>query len=73
MKQVVCPDSERHTARRRAETEVETWLVDYADEHGLSSIDLLVVLVAVSQMLLRYVDRDEEEQRTGFRHRMPGE
>ena len=68
-----CTEQPRHDARRRAENDIEMMLLDYASDHGISDIDMLAVLGAISQMYVRYVDRDDEERRTGFRHRLAGE
>ena len=72
-KRTECAEEERHRARQSAEAEVETWVLGYAHDNGLSDLDLLRVLGYVTQTVLRYADRDDEERRTGFRHRMAGE
>lgn len=68
-----CTEQGRHKVRRRAESAVELMLLAYAEENHLSDIDMLAVLAGVSRMYLRYVDRDDEERRTGFHHRLAGE
>ncbi len=68
-----CAEEERHRAERLAESEVHMWLFEYQIEHGLSDIDMLTVLDYSHRVYLRHIDRDDEERRTGFRHRLAGE
>jgi len=73
VKRYECGEGDRHKARRHAEMEVGLWLLDYMEAHGLSDIDMLAVLANATQQHLRHLDRDDEERRTGFRHRLAGE
>ena len=68
-----CADQVRHQAQQKARAEVGMWLLNYADEHGLSDLDMLTILNEATTTFLRYADRDDEERRTGFRHRLAGE
>lgn len=68
-----CAEEDRHRAKRLAETQVFTWLLNYQEERGLSDIDMLGVLAEAQQLYVGYLDRNDEERRTGFRHRMAGE
>lgn len=68
-----CAEPQRHKARRLAEIDVGAWAATYQATHGLSDIDMIAALQAVQATILRYLDRDDEERRTGFRHRMAGE
>ena len=68
-----CAEPQRHKTRRLAEIDAETWAATYQAGHGLSSIDMIAALQAVQAMFLRYLERDDEERRTGYRHRMAGE
>ena len=34
----------RHQAQQKARAEVGMWLLNYADEHGLSDLDMLTIL-----------------------------
>ena len=68
-----CAEPQRHKTRRLAEIDAEAWAVTYQAGHGLSDIDMLAALQAVQAMFLRYLEHDDEERRTGYRHRMAGE
>ena len=68
-----CTEEEQHRAARRAAAGLTTWLLGYQDEHGLSDMGMLVALGTAQWTFLRYVERDDEERRTGYRHRMAGE
>lgn len=68
-----CTEGQRHAARQKARADVEEFVFDYASAHGIGYLDILGVLAEVSVTALRYADRDDEERRTGFRHRLPGE
>ena len=68
-----CAEPQRHKTRRLAEIDAETWAATYQAGHGLSSIDMIAALQAAQAMILRYLERDDEERRTGYRHRMAGE
>ena len=68
-----CAEPQQHKARRLAETDAGAWAATYQATHGLSNIDMIAALQAAQAMILRYLERDDEERRTGFRHRMAGE
>jgi hypothetical protein len=68
-----CAEEAQHKARRLAVPEVENLLLRYQGEHGLSDIVMALVLTEITRMFLQYVGRDDEERRTGFRHRLAGE
>jgi hypothetical protein len=68
-----CAEEDRHKAQRQAGTQVSLWLFGYAKAHGLSDLDMLGVLAEVTAVFLRYAARDDEERRTGYRHRLAGE
>jgi len=68
-----CAEPQQHKARRLAETDAGAWAATYQATHGLSNIDMIAALQAVQATILRYLDRDDEERRTGYRHRMAGE
>lgn len=68
-----CTEEDRHKACRKAEADLGIWLLDYVGEHGLTDVDMLRALSYVMDTTLRHVQRDDEERRTGFRHRLAGE
>jgi hypothetical protein len=68
-----CAEETRHRARRTARIHIEEMLLDYQQQRGLSDLDMLCVLSDIARTTLRYIDRNDEERRTGFRHRLAGE